>query len=203
MLKQTTLILTTIAVLLAVSQVVVSSPNLSDISIQNIGYAGNGCPADSASIIFADDRKSVSVRFDEYIVEAGNSGQGTFARKKCDIAFGLKIPEGVSVMLVDADYRGFLDLPAGAKATFTRDYFFAGSKGETQTSSWDGSLSEDFQIKDRLDIWSPCGADVILRSKNAGIVRTKTGKPASLTVNTSIKLQEEPVVRYNLAYRSC
>lgn len=207
MLKQTKIILA--VSVLASSQAVSScssadsTPNSSAVSIQNIGYAGNGCPVGSASVVLADDRQSVSVLIDEYIIEAGGTDQRTFDRKKCDIAFGLKVPAGISVSLLNAEYRGFIDLPASAKATFTRDYFFAGSQGPELNSSWDGSLSEDFQIKDSVDIWSACGADVILRSKNAGTVRTTAGEPALLTINASIKLQEKTVMRYNLAYRSC
>jgi hypothetical protein len=203
MLKHTHIILATSTALIAASQALAVCTDFSAVSIQNIGYAGNGCPAGSATVILADDRQSVSVLFDEYIVEAGGINQRAFDRKKCDIAFGLKIPEGISVSLVDAEYQGKIDLPAGAKATFTRDYFFAGSKGPERKSTWEGSLNQDFNLKDSVDLWSACGADVILRSKNAGIVRTQAGEPASLAINTSIKLQQIPVLRYNLAYRRC
>ena len=206
MIKQTKTLLATAALLTVASQSAFANVNTSGVTIEGVGYAGNGCPAGSASVVLSPDKKSVSVLFDEYIAEAGGQGQRTFDRKKCDIAFGLKIPNGISVSMIDADYRGFTDLPRRAQATFTRDYFFAGSQGPSLNSRWNGSRSNDFLIKDRLgvlaNVWSPCGADVILRSKTAATVRTQRGNDALMMVD-SIDLRAKTVFRYNFQYRSC
>jgi len=206
MIKHSKMVLAASAIAMAASQAAVAAPNLNGVKIQNVGYAGNGCPAGSASVVLAPDRKSVSVLFDEYIAEAGGRGQRTFDRKKCDIAFGLKIPSGISVSLIDADYRGFNDLPRGAKATFKRDYFFAGTRGPSLTKNWRGARSNDFIIKDRLgvfaNVWSRCGADVILRSKTAATVRTQRGREALMMVD-SVDLATKTIYRYNFRYRAC
>lgn len=205
MAKQIKTILATSALLIAASQSATAA-NLSHVKIQNVGYAGNGCPAGSASVVLSPDKKSVSVLFDEYIAEAGGQGQRNFDRKKCDIAFGLKVPSGISVSLIDADYRGFNDLPRGARASFKRDYFFAGTRGPSLSKNWRGSRSDDFHIKDRLgvfaNVWSSCGADVILRSKTAATVRTRRGKEAVMMVD-SADLTAKTVYRYNFRYRTC
>ncbi len=198
-------ILGTTALLLA-STTVVSAHNLSGVSIQKVGYAGNGCPAGSAEVVLANDKKSASVIFDSYIVEAGGHGQRTFDRKKCDIAFGLKVPNGMSVAIINADYRGFLDLPRRAKATFTRDYFFAGSRGPRLKKTWRGEKSDDFFVKDRMGImstvYSKCGADVILRSKTAATLRTKRGNEAMIAVD-SADLTSKTIFRYNFSWKKC
>ena len=118
----TSLFATSVLALIA-SQAAVAGQNLGAVTIEKVGYAGNGCPGGSASVVLAPDKQSVSVLFDDYIAEAGGQGQRTFDRKKCDIALGLKIPRGISVSLIGADYRGYLDLPHRASATLTRDYF--------------------------------------------------------------------------------
>lgn len=206
MLKQAKSVLATTALLLVASQSAIAGPNLGGIKIENVGYAGNGCPSGSASVVLASDKKSVSVLFDDYIAEAGGQGQRTFTRKKCDLAFGLKVPSGVSVSLIDADYRGFNDLPRGARATFKRDYFFAGSRGPSLTKRWNGARSNDFHIKDRLgvfaNVWSACGADVVLRSKTAATVKTRRGHEAMMMVD-SADLKAKTVYRYNFRYRAC
>jgi hypothetical protein len=198
-------VLTTSALLLATTQAV-SAHNLGAVTIEKVGYAGNGCPAGSASVVLANDKKSVSVLFDEYIAEAGGHGQRTFARKKCDIAFGLKVPNGLSVALINADYRGFTDLPRRAKATFTRDYFFAGSRGPRLKKTWKGSRSDDFTVTDNMGImsrvYSKCGADVILRSKTAATVRTRRGQEALMSVD-SADLTSRTVFRYNFSWKKC
>ncbi|PID45296.1 MAG: hypothetical protein CSB47_09410 [Proteobacteria bacterium] len=205
MANQIKTILATSALLIAASQSA-NAGSVSEVEIKDVGYAGNGCPSGSASVVLAPDKKSVSVLFDEYIAEAGGRGQRTFDRKKCDIAFGLKIPSGISVSFVDADYRGFNDLPRGARASFKRDYFFAGSRGPSLTKSWRGARSGDFHIKDKLsvfaDVWSACGADVILRSKTAATVRSRRGSEALMMVD-SADLTTKTVYRYNFRYRTC
>ena len=206
MAKQIKKILATSALLIAASQAAVAGPNLSGVTIEKVGYAGNGCPSGSASVVLASDKKSVSVLFDDYVAEAGGQGQRTFTRKKCDLAFGLKVPSGLSVSLIDADYRGFNDLPRGARATFKRDYFFAGTRGPSLTKRWRGARSDDFHVKDRLgvyaNVWSACGADVILRSKTAATVKTRRGQEAMMMVD-SADLATKTVYRYNFRYRAC
>ena len=194
------------SLVIASAQVAQAAPDLGAVSIQEVGYAGNGCPAGSASVVISDDHKSVSVLFDSYIAEAGGEGQGTFSRKKCDLAFGLKIPEGISVSLFDADYRGYTELPRGSRADFTRDYFFAGSQGPSLSNRWTGARSDEFLIKDQLNVlanvWSPCGADVILRSKTASTLRTPRGHEAMVMVD-SIDMRAKTLFRYNFRYRAC
>jgi len=198
-------ILTTSALLLATTQVA-TAHNLSGVTIEKVGYAGNGCPAGSASVVLANDKKSVSVLFDDYIAEAGGHGQRNLSRKKCDIAFGLKVPNGMSVALIDADYRGFVDLPRRARADFTRDYFFAGTRGPRMKKRFNGGYSDDFTITDRMGVmsrvYSRCGADVILRSKTAATVRTKRGQEAMMSVD-SADLTSQTIFRYNFSWKKC
>ena len=206
MLKQTKTVLATTALLLAAMQSAQAHPPLIGVTLTDVGYGGNGCPAGSASVTLAADKKSVSMLFDDYTAEAGAPGERTRSRKKCDIAFSLKVPNGISVSMVDADYRGFLDLPHGAKARFTRDYFFAGTRGPRLRANWRGQMDDDFLIKDRLGVfaqtWSACGADVILRSKTAAYVSTRRGREAMMTVD-SVDLTTKTIFQYNFRYRAC
>ena len=108
--------------------------------------------------------------------------------------------------MINADYRGFIDLPRRAKATFTRDYFFAGSRGPRLKKTWKGEQSDDFFVKDRMGImsrvYSACGADVILRSKTAATVRTRRGQEAMFAVD-SVDLTSKTIFRYNLGWKKC
>ncbi len=202
-LTKTVLAASTLVLLASQAQ---AAPNVSGVKISSTAYGGNGCPSGSASVVISPDKTSVSFLFDEYIAEAGGQGQRTFDRKKCDIALGLKIPRGISVSLVDADYRGFHDLPRGATATFTRDYFFAGKTGPSLKKTWRGARSDDFKVTDNLavmaKVWSKCGTDVILRSKSAATVKTKRGHEALMMVD-SIDLKSKTLFRYNFRYRAC
>ncbi len=192
MLEHTRIVLATSAFLIFASQPA-GAGSVSEVKFQDIVYAGDGCPVGSAYIVLAPDKKSVSVLFKDYVAAAGGNGQRDFDRKKCDIAFSLEIPSGISVSFDDADYYGFTDLPSGAQASFKRDYFFADSRGSSLTKSWSGPQNGDFHVKDSVNVWSDCGANVILRSKNSVIIRSD--KEASVTLRT--------VHRYNFRYRTC
>ncbi len=158
------------------------------ITLGKVGYAGSGCPVDSASVNMSEDKKTVSILFDELVAEAGIDRR-SYDRKKCDISISVRVPNGFSVSLVDADYRGFTELPKGARARFTREYFFAGRRGPRFSDRWKGERSDDFYKKDRLGLlaqtWSPCGADVILRANTSIAVKTKKGQQAVAGVDSA------------------
>lgn len=207
MLTRSKAIITSSVVLLAASQSAISEPNINGVVIEKVGYAGNGCPAGSASAVLARDKKSITLQFDDFVVQAGGHGQRTFARAKCDVAFGLKVPAGISVSLLNADYQGFNEIPSLSKATFTRNYFFAGARGPRLKKTWTGEHSNSFQIKDSLGTyaneWSRCGADVILRSKTALTVRTKRGHEALIAMGSRNCFAPPPAVRYYFRFKSC
>ena len=206
MLKQTKTVLATTALLMAAMQSAQAHPPLNGVQITDANYAGKGCPAGSASVVLSSDKKTVSMLFDQYEVTAGGPGERTRTRSKCDIALSMKVPNGVSVSLVDADYRGFIDLPRGATARFTRDYFFAGERGPRLQAKWRGTKDDDFLIKDRLGVfaqtWSACGANVILRSKTTASLRTRRGREAAMGVD-SADFNAKTVFRYSFRYRAC
>ena len=62
MLKQTKTVLATTALLLAAMQSAQAHPPLNGVTLTDVGYGGNGCPAGSASVTLAADKKSVSIQ---------------------------------------------------------------------------------------------------------------------------------------------
>ena len=112
--------------------------------------------------------------------------------------------------MINADYHGFTDLPRTTKAYFTRDYFFAGTREPRLKKAWRGGRSDDFLIQDQMgvmgNVWSPCGADVILRSKTAATVRTRRGHEAMMSVDSAdmtSNMTSKTIFRYIFRYRAC
>ena len=75
-----------------------------DITLGTPGYGGTGCPAGSASVTLSPDARSLSILFDAFTVSA-TRGQ-TFERKSCNIAVPVRVPQGLSVAILQVDYRG-------------------------------------------------------------------------------------------------
>ena len=167
-------------------------------------YGGNGCPGGSVSAILSPDATSLSILFDQYQATAGGTTGRSFERKSCNVAIPVNVPNGFSVSLIAIDYRGFNMLPQGATSTFGVEYFFAGSRGPTFTRTFRGSLTSDYLIRNELlavgNVWSACGADVLLRTNTNVRVQTVQNREAMATVDTQ---DVAAALIYRLAYRAC
>ena len=129
-------------------------------------YGGNGCPAGSASVSITEDGKTMSVLFDQFSAEAGNTTGRRIDRKSCNLRVPIKVPQGYSVALIGIDYRGFNAIPgSGAYTEFNAEYFYAGSRGPRFTRRFQGPQSNEYLINNKLIatslVWSQCGAEVI------------------------------------------
>ena len=131
-------------------------------------YGGTGCPAGSASVTVSPDQSALSILFDSYITESGSATGRTVDRKSCNISVPVSVPSGYSVAVFQVDYRGYNLVPRGGMAKFDAEYFWAGARGPRVSRTYTGPTNSNFSISDGLVattmVWSPCGADVILRA---------------------------------------
>ncbi len=167
------------------------------------GYGGTGCPANSASVTLSPDQSSLSILFDQYVVEAGNGRQ--FDRKSCNIAIPVRVPQGYSISVFQVDYRGFNSLPAGARSTFNVDYFFAGSRAVRQSKTFWGPSANLYELTDHLTaeavVWSACGAETNLRVNTNMFVQTnRRGELAMSTVDSA---DVTSGLVYHISWRRC
>ncbi|MCO4794627.1 MAG: DUF4360 domain-containing protein [Bacteriovoracaceae bacterium] len=176
-----------------------------DISLGEPGYGGSGCPQGSASTILSPDGKSLSILFDEFLVEAGGSTRKRVARKTCNIAIPVHVPQGFSVSIVDIDYRGFNSIPRGGMSMFSAEYFFAGQRGPRYAKRFRGALDDEFLIQNKLGlhalVWSKCGEDVNLRVNASMMVRTNRYKDEVLSMVDSADINAGIV--YQIQWKKC
>ena len=153
------------------------------------GYGGNGCPGGTASATLSPDGSALSIIFDNFIAEAGGYTGKTMDRKACNISIPVHVPGGMSISFFQIDYRGFLSLPYGSYATFNVAYFFAGGYGPTFNRVFNGGTEDNYLINNDLNamanVWSPCGADTLLRVNANMRVNTSNGRSASATVDSA------------------
>ena len=178
--------------------------DLNDIQLGVPGYGGNGCPANTASVTLSDDKKSLSIIFDQFIVEAGGMNK-TLERKSCNIAIPVHVPQGLSVSVINVDYRGYVSLPNQASARLTAEYFLAGSLGPRFDKTFTGRTDSDYTFKNDIGIqaqvWSPCGADTILRVNAAMLVKTNRYNDEAMATVDSADFKAGML--YKLQWRSC
>lgn len=176
-----------------------------DIELGLPSYGGNGCPAGSASATLSPDNKQLSVLFDSYIVEAGRSSGKSIDRKSCNLAIPVHVPQGYSISILRADYRGFVSVPRSAQAQFTVEYFFAGMRGPRLVENFDGPQDRDYLISDALTaealVWSACGADVNLRINSSMLAKTNRSRDDVLATVDSTDVDAQMI--YHLQWRRC
>ena len=178
--------------------------DLNDIQLGVPGYGGNGCPANTASVTLSDDKKSLSIIFDQFIAEAGGMNK-RLERKSCNIAIPVHVPQGMSVSVINVDYRGYVSLPSQASARLTAEYFLAGSLGPRFDKTFTGRTDTDYTFKNDIGIqaqvWSPCGADTILRVNAAMLVKTNRYNDEALATVDSADFKAGML--YKLQWRTC
>ncbi len=173
------------------------------ISLGQPAFGGTGCPQGTVGAAVSPDGKSLSILFDEFMVEA--QGKTTVARKNCNIAIPIHIPNGYSVSVVSIDYRGYVSLPKGASARFTAEYFFAGLQGPAYARDFVGSYDDEYTITNKLGlqalVWSPCGTQPNLRINAAMLARTNSKKELALATLDSADVNAALV--YHFQFRKC
>lgn len=173
-----------------------------DIQLGHAQYGGNGCPQGSASTTLSPDNKSLSILFDEYLVEAE---PGAVVRKNCNIAIPVSVPQGFTVSVIEVDYRGYNFIPSRARATFSAEYFFAGIKGPKYRRTWRGPVDSDYEIDNDLvatsRVWSACGEDINLRVNSSMRVINKNRNEDALATVDSADFKAGIV--YHFAWKRC
>ena len=176
-----------------------------DIRLGQPAYGGSGCPAGSASAVVSPDQQSLSVLFDQYIVEAGGMTGKRLDRKSCNLAIPVHVPQGYSIALFQVDYRGFAAIPSGGRGQFNAEYFFAGSQGPRQTKTFTGPTNRDYELTSRLAagslVWSPCGASTNLRINTGMMVQTNASYADALATVDSADVTAGLI--YHIQWRRC
>ena len=175
-----------------------------DISMGEPAYGGSGGPNGSASVTLSPDGKQLSVLFDDYVVEAGG-GLGRVARKSCNLAIPIHVPQGFSVSIFKVDYRGYAFVPRGGRGQLSAEYFFAGRRGPKVVKNFRGGHDDDYLMTNNLAasalVWSACGADVNLRVNSAmRVITNRYGDDALATVDS---IDVDSGMIYHIQWRRC
>ncbi len=88
-----------------------------------LAQEANGCPEGSYSIVTSPDGTTMSILFDQFIVESNNSSVSGEPRKVCRISQPLNFPANYSIGVYKVDYRGFAKLAAKQAAQLDVQYF--------------------------------------------------------------------------------
>lgn len=176
-----------------------------NLTIGEVGYGGNGCPAGSASVNLSPDATSVSILFDQYVVESGGSTGKSLDRKSCNLTLPVNVPQGYSVAIFKVDYRGYNAVPPGGSARFSSEYFWAGARGPRIDRIFRGPINDSFTLTDQLLattlVWTPCGQSVNLRVNTSMQNQSNSRREQALSMVDSADVSSGLI--YHLQWRRC
>ena len=191
-----------VATLGTLSQTAFAAP---DIRLGHPGYGGTGCPQGSASATLSPDRKSLSILFDTYVAEAGDSVGKSIDRKTCNIAVPVTVPQGYSISVFKVDYRGYVSVPRGGQARFDVKYFFAGKPGVAYRKTFRGGSDQDYLLSNNIGVralvWSACGAKTNLRINSSMLARANRQRDDVLATVDSADIKAGMV--YHIQWKRC
>lgn len=93
------------------------------INLPVLAEVANGCPEGSYSIVMSPDGTTLSILFDQFIVEANSASVRGTQRKVCRISSPLNLPANYSIGVYKVDYRGFAKLTKKQGAQLDVQYF--------------------------------------------------------------------------------
>ena len=132
-------------------------PNPNQVYIENVTYAGTGCPINSATVTILNGGTDIAIDFDDHFCIPPP------LTKNCNINFKVHYPSGYSFALFQTEYLGHIKLNPKCQATLDSRYWFAGFlPPKSYHYAWAGPISQNFDITDSIAqgewVWSPCGA---------------------------------------------
>jgi hypothetical protein len=192
---------------LVCSTTALAQPSPNSVYVNNIAYAGTGCPAGTVAGSISADAKSFNLLFDSFVAEAGPGVPLIQSRKNCQLAINLHVPNGWSFSIATIDYRGYAQLEDKVIGLQRSTYYFGGSlqqvSAETQLV---GPTEQDYVIRDQVplvgNVWSKCGVDRPLNINTQ--VRVNNSKNTSgygMLTTDSIDGQVEQV--WGLIWKPC
>lgn len=192
--------------LLTLATLVLALSAEAQISLGQPSYGGNGCPAGSASVSLTGDGQTMSVLFDSFKAEAGNTTGRRIDRASCNLRIPINVPQGYSVALIDVDYRGFNAVPGnGAYTQFDAEYFYAGSRGPHFAKRFQGPISDEYLFTNKLIatnlVWSPCGQQVIFSVNASATAMANAQMQQTMMIVDSADITAG--ILYQFSWRRC
>lgn len=174
---------------------------------------GTGCQSGTVAAALTEDKKTLSILFDNYIAEAGNSSGVRRDVKNCSVVIPMEVPAGMQFTVVKLDYRGFNSIPPNARTRYVTMYSMINADNNKQLGrrlrrqyDFYGPLEEEYIISSDIStrpLWSKCGKNLNFKIDTRVVAATnKRGDDVLATID-SIDASAETNVQYHLLWRSC
>lgn len=184
-------------------------------------FRGGGCRPEEVSSVLTEDKKTLSLLFDNFSVTAGGTTGINRHRKFCDISVPFVVPEGFRVTVVKLDFRGFNSLPTGSRTQLITSFSLGALRANdparggqsTRRALFNGPLEDNFFVSSRIRPrglqgrperlkWSECGKNFDLHVGVSVVTQTNSLAEEATTIIDSIDVDTNRV-EYALLWQKC
>ncbi len=190
------------------------SAKVKGVKLNRPHLGGSGCPEGTVGVTLTPDNKTLSVIFDNYIVQAGRSFNLKRDIKNCSVRVPVEVPAGYQFAVVKLDYRGYNSIPEKAKVSYLTIYSFTDIQTGKQIGRrirrqyfFKGPLDEEYTLSSDVSsepIWSSCGRAVQFGFDTRAIAATNgQGDDVMGTIDSIDASVGTSGVEYHLVWQAC
>jgi len=164
-------------------------PNPDEVKIEEVIYAGSGCPPGSADVRLSPDGNGFRLIFgDEFTAKIGGGEPLSESRKNCQVLVRFHVPQGFTFAVGVIDFRGTARLASGTQGLFRSTHYFQGEAEDASTERlFTGPFRDRWRALDVIPIaelvWAPCGVSRALNI-NAQVRISPGGNPHARSTMT-------------------
>ncbi len=190
-----------------------NSAKVNGVNLKRPSLAGNGCPDGTVGVAMSPDQKTISLIFDNYVVQAGRSVGIKRDVKICSVILPLEVPAGYQFTVVKLDYRGYNLIPKNGRTGYLAIYSFIDASTGKQIGkrirrrkTFRGPLDAEYVLSSDISsepVWSKCGRTVNFQiNTRAAAVSNGKNEDVMGTID-SIDSSSDSRVEYHLLWQTC
>ncbi|MEU4620849.1 DUF4360 domain-containing protein [Actinoplanes sp. NPDC023801] len=174
------------------------------ITVEVIAGNGSGCAPGTASVVSNGDDTGFRVRYRDFVAEAGGSAGVVDRRKNCQLGVLVTVPDGWTVAIASASYRGRAALRSGATALQRTSYYWQGSSAtERKDATFHGPLNGLWTTWDVAPVltYTECGSQTVLNVNTE--LRIDPGTSTGTSVMSMKATEGDVDTLFNFSLASC
>jgi hypothetical protein len=179
------------------------APAAAMITVEVIAANGSGCAPGTASVVSNGDDTGFRVRYRDFVAEAGGSAGVVDRRKNCQLGVLVTIPDGWTVAIASANYRGRAALRSGATALQRTSYYWQGSSAtERKDATFAGPLNGLWTTWDVAPVmtYAECGSQSVLNVNTELRIDAGTSTGTSTMSMSSSEGDVDTLFNFSLAH---
>lgn len=174
------------------------------ITVEVIANSGSGCAPGTATVVSNGDNTGFRIKYRDFLATAGGGASIVERRKNCQLGVLVTIPDGWTIAIASANYRGRASLLSGASALQRTSYYWQGSSAtERKDATFTGPLNGLWTTWDVAPVltYAECGSQSVLNINTELRVDAGTSTGTStMSMNTT---EGDVDTLFNFSLSSC